>query len=109
MGKPLKVLLIEGLARQVLSMSKHLRKLGCEVTAYNTSRLDQDSDIKYPLVIKPKTGCGAIGFHISESREDALEYLLKAERKYGPCLIQGISRKMTYSINVSYSLTVMEN
>lgn len=193
MSEPLKILLLEGMARQVLPMSKYLRKLGCEVTTYNTSRLDpgyasrwpnrkligyydlnhkdktysavkeeletyhydlvipmnddvaillsehkgdlknlttiavndwdtiqysidklktmkvcmdkglpcpktfmntvefidaQDSDIKYPLVIKPRTGCGAVGFHISHSREDALEYLLRAERKYGPCLIQ---------------------
>jgi D-aspartate ligase len=193
MTNPPKVLLLEGLARQVLPMSKHLRKLGCEVTTYNTSRLDPGyasrwpnrkligfydlrekektylavrkalesypydlvipmnddvaillsehkedlsalttiavndwdtiqysidklktmkvcmdnglpcpktftntaefanadaSTLRYPLVIKPRTGCGAVGFHISHSRDEALEYLSKAEQKYGPCLIQ---------------------
>ena len=31
----IKVLLIEGRARQVLPMAKSLRALGCEVTTYN--------------------------------------------------------------------------
>lgn len=187
----LHILLIEGLARQVLPMSKSLRELGCEVTTYNTSKLDPGyaskyphrkllrffnttnpqktleavkaelesyhydlvipmnddvaillskhkkdlaglttvavnnwetiqfsidklktmevcmkqglpcpqtflrkeeffnaQSIKYPLVIKPRTGCGAVGFHISENEIDAKEYLGKAEIKYGPCLIQ---------------------
>lgn len=46
--KVLKVLLIEGRARQVLPMSKALRDLGCEVTTYNGSRLDPGYASKYP-------------------------------------------------------------
>lgn len=44
----IKVLLIEGRARQVLPMSKALRELGCEVTTYNGSRLDPGYASKYP-------------------------------------------------------------
>ena len=44
----LKVLLIEGRARQVLPMSKALRQLGCEVTTYNISKLDPGYASKYP-------------------------------------------------------------
>lgn len=43
-----KVLLIEGRARQVLPMSKALRKMGCEVTTYNISKLDPGYASKYP-------------------------------------------------------------
>lgn len=190
--KCLKVLLIEGRARQVLPMSKSLRDLGCEVTTYNTSKLDPgyaskyphrkllafcDSrqpensliaireelekyhydivipmnddvaiilskhkeelkslttiavndwdvfqmaidklktmsvcmqsglpcpqtfmskdeflklkdEVKYPLVVKPRTACAAVGFHISTNEADLLDYYDKAEVKYGPCLVQ---------------------
>ena len=46
--KDIKVLLIEGRARQVLPMSKALRELGCEVTTYNGSKLDPGYASKYP-------------------------------------------------------------
>ncbi len=188
----IKVLLIEGRARQVLPMSKSLRELGCEVTTYNGSKLDpgyasryphrkllaycdahdelgsynaikeelekyhydivipmnddvaiilakhkkelsaltsvhvndweifqmasdklktmkvcmehhlpcpntflskeefitvKDS-VKYPMVVKPRTGCAAVGFHVADDEQDLLDYYDKAENKYGPCLIQ---------------------
>lgn len=190
--KDIKVLLIEGRARQVLPMSKALRELGCEVTTYNGSRLDpgyaskyphrkllaycdahdpegsyeairaelenyhydivipmnddvaiilskhkkvlerlttihvndwplfskasdklqtmetcmknnlhcpktyltlddfkQDAyNVQYPIVCKPRTGCAAVGFYIAKDEEDLLDYYQKAEKKYGPCLIQ---------------------
>ena len=44
----IKVLLIEGRARQVLPMAKSLRALGCEVTTYNGSKLDPGYASKYP-------------------------------------------------------------
>lgn len=187
-----KVLLIEGRARQVLPMSKSLRELGCEVTTYNNSRLDpgyasryphrkllaffdasqpqrslaairaelekyhydlviplndevaiilaQYKDVfrplttiacndwpifemasdklrtmttcmnleipcpktylnieeflhaanstRYPVVVKPRTGCAAIGFHIGQNAEEVIEYYGRAKDKYGPMLIQ---------------------
>lgn len=186
--RSLKVLLIEGNARQVLPMAKALRELGHEVTTYNSSRFDYgyasrwphrkllaysdpadetgtlkavlkqlkaynydliiplnddmarllsrhkgevkkfagvavndwdvfriasdktltmracmengipcpqtfDSEVmltslKYPIVVKPRTGCGAVGFHVSESPADAREYLEAVKMKYGPCLVQ---------------------
>lgn len=190
--KKMKVLLIEGRARQVLPMSKSLRELGCEVTTYNSSKLDPGyaskyphrkllafceahdpeksyqsvlseltkyhydlviplnddiaiilshhkeelkylttiavndwsivqystdklktmdicmknslpcpktflskddffnckENVVYPLVVKPRTGCAAVGFHVSETREDVVDYIEKAEAKFGSCLIQ---------------------
>lgn len=190
--KDIKVLLIEGRARQVLPMAKSLRSLGCEVTTYNASKLDPGyaskyphrkllayynihdpkvfydaihaelasyhydlvipmnddvaiilsqhkedlkdlatiavedwstfqmaSDklktmlvcmqhdipcplsftdkedfllnrgkVKYPIVVKPRTGCAAVGFHVSDNESDLLEYYDKAEPKYGKMLIQ---------------------
>lgn len=188
----LHVLLIEGRARQVLPMSKSLRELGCEVTTYNSSKLDPgyasryphrklisffdthdvdgsmnalvselksyhydlviplnddiaiflakhkealsaittiacndwpifemasdklktmqtcmelnipcpktydslddfifDSDcVSYPIVVKPRTGCAAVGFHISKDKQDVLDYFSQSQIKYGPMLIQ---------------------
>lgn len=37
--KDIKILLIEGRARQVLPMAKSIRALGCEVTTYNGNPL----------------------------------------------------------------------
>lgn len=188
----IKVLLIEGRARQVLPMSKALKALGCEVTTYNSSKLDpgyasrypdrkliafcdasmpeksykaikaelekyqydiviplnddvaiilsqhkqdlkkfsniavEDWDIfqkasdklqtmmvcmnnnipcplsftniqdyhtkkelvKFPVVVKPRTGCAAVGFHVSDNESDLSDYYYKAEQKYGKMLIQ---------------------
>lgn len=188
----LHILLIEGRARQVLPMSKSLRALGCEVTTYNSSRLDpgyasryphrkllaysdvhnpdefykairaelekyhydivipmnddvaiilakrkkdlaylttiactdwpvfeiacdklktmeacmknklpcpqtflskidflqKKEGVKYPLVVKPRTGCAAVGFHVSPNEKDVVEYYDNAQGKYGPMLIQ---------------------
>lgn len=191
-NKKIKVLLIEGRARQVLPMSKSLRLLGCEVTTYNDSKLDpgyaskyphrkllafcdahepeksykaikselekyhydivipmnddvaiilakhkkeletlttlhvNDWDVftmasdklktmiacmeyglpcpltfisldeflahklkvTYPIVVKPRTGCAAVGFYVSENEADTINYYTQAEDKYGPMLIQ---------------------
>ena len=190
--RDISVLLIEGRARQVLPVSKALRKLGCEVTTYNGSKLDPGyaskypnrrllafcdahepeksyeaikaelmkyhydivipmnddvaiilskhkseleqyttihvnewelfsmaSDkmktmkvcmenglpcpktylsleefrqgaekVQYPIVCKPRTGCAAVGFYVAKDEPDLLDYYQKAEKKYGPCLIQ---------------------
>ena len=189
--KKIKVLLCEGMARQVLPMSKSLRELGCEVTTYNTSKLDpgyaskyphrkligyfdihqpektyealrcelekyhydlvipmnddvaiilskykedlkgiteiavndwsiiqysidklktmsvcmenglpcpqtfksredfvKANEVQYPLVVKPRTACGAVGFFVGNDYDSVISYLDSAEKKFGPCLIQ---------------------
>ena len=61
----------------------------CPVTLQSKEEFDKvHSNLRYPLVIKPRIGCGAVGFHISADREDAERYIKDAERKFGPCLIQ---------------------
>ena len=190
--RKLKVLLIEGRARQVLPMAKSLRELGCEVTTYNCSKLDpgyaskyphrkllsycnaldpegsfqsisaeleayhydlvipmnddvaiilsqhkedlkdlttiavedwetfqmasdklktmqvcmqhnlpcplsfidkqeyllNKNKVKFPIVVKPRTGCAAVGFHVAMDENDLIDYYNKAEQKYGKMLIQ---------------------
>lgn len=44
----IRVLLLEGYARQILPMAKAFRKLGCEVTTLNDSKLDVGYVSKYP-------------------------------------------------------------
>lgn len=50
--------------------------------------LASESSVSYPLVVKPRTGCAAVGFHTSDTKEDVVDYFTKAEKKYGPMLIQ---------------------
>lgn len=50
--------------------------------------LTQEATVSYPLVVKPRTGQAAVGFHISENKADLVNYYDKAEEKYGPMLIQ---------------------
>ncbi len=50
--------------------------------------LSQESNVLYPLVVKPRTGQAAVGFHISKNKADVMEYYCKAEKKYGLMLIQ---------------------
>ena len=44
----IRVLLIEGRARQVLPLAKSMNKLGAEVTTYNGSKLDPGYASRYP-------------------------------------------------------------
>ncbi len=44
----LKVMLIEGRARQVMPMMKSLHELGCHITTYNSSKLDMGYASRYP-------------------------------------------------------------
>ncbi len=46
--KDVKVLLLEGFARQSMPMMEALHKLGCEVTTYNNSKLDMGYVSRYP-------------------------------------------------------------
>lgn len=43
-----RVLLIEGRARQVMPLMKSLRELGCSITTYNSSKLDMGYASRYP-------------------------------------------------------------
>ena len=44
----IRVLLLEGYARQILPMAKAFRELGCEVTTLNSSKLDVGYTSRYP-------------------------------------------------------------
>lgn len=46
--KDLRVLLIEGRARQIMPLMKSLKKYGCHITTYNSSKLDMGYASKYP-------------------------------------------------------------
>lgn len=50
--------------------------------------LEHKEQVQYPLVVKPRTGCAAVGFHISDDEADVLDYYEKAGQKYGSMLIQ---------------------
>lgn len=43
---------------------------------------------KYPVVVKPRVGCGAVGFHVSNNETDLKDYYKVASEKFGACLIQ---------------------
>lgn len=50
--------------------------------------LNVESTVSYPIVVKPRIGQAAVGFHTSDNKADVEGYFQKAEQKYGPMLIQ---------------------
>lgn len=60
----------------------------CPKTYAKMEEFLKDDTCSYPIVIKPRTGQGAVGFHVSENKEDAVAYYEGATKKFGPCLIQ---------------------
>lgn len=50
--------------------------------------LAKKDKVQYPIVVKPRTGCAAVGFHVAENEADLVDYYDKAEKKYGKMLIQ---------------------
>lgn len=63
--------------------------LPCPLSVMDFNEFDKRKDeFRFPIVVKPRTGCGAVGFHISKDYEDLKSYYSFAEKKYGPCLIQ---------------------
>lgn len=47
-----------------------------------------EGKIKFPVVVKPKTGVGSIGFNIIETREKLEDYLKNYDNSNGPILVQ---------------------
>ena len=46
------------------------------------------TDINYPVVIKPRTACGSVGFNIAKDREHAEQILRNYDNEHGPLLVQ---------------------
>ena len=53
----------------------------------------RDSDFDYPVVVKPRTGMGSIGFSVFESQEKLLKYIRSYDNKNGPLLVQEYIRQ----------------
>lgn len=61
----------------------------CPKTALVTSVDDfDDAGWEYPIVIKPRTSCGAKGFNVANNRKQLIEHFKLTETKFGPSLIQ---------------------
>ncbi len=52
------------------------------------SLIENHLQLQFPVVCKPRTGCAAVGFHVSPNATDLEQYYNSAILKYGPCLIQ---------------------
>ena len=48
----------------------------------------EQTDFSYPVVVKPRTGVGSIGFNIISSKERLLKYLQGYDGANGPLLVQ---------------------
>lgn len=63
--------------------------LPCPKTVIDESEFERKiAFFKFPVVVKPRTGCGAVGFHISNDLDNLREYYAHGKSKYGPCLVQ---------------------
>lgn len=62
----------------------------CPNTLRNVDSLDDilNSHIKYPFIIKPRTGYGSIGFFCIKSEEQLKKVFNKALKKHGKMLVQ---------------------
>lgn len=59
----------------------------CPYTLVFDNNRDIDfSSIKYPVVVKPRSGCGSIGFHIVNDEKKLNELLM--DNSHGPLLLQ---------------------
>lgn len=64
-------------------------EIPCPITLNNPDNINQEiRKLKFPVVVKPRVGCGAVGFHVSPDEDDLIKYYDKARKKYGDCLIQ---------------------
>lgn len=45
-------------------------------------------NFKYPVVVKPRTGVGSIGFHILKNEEEVILFLTSYDNSHGPLLVQ---------------------
>ena len=63
-------------------------EIPCPYTFTNLDDFKKAENVKYPVVVKPRTGFGAVGFHVSQDQQDAERYFEAATKKFGPCLIQ---------------------
>lgn len=51
------------------------------------NRINED-DFEFPVVVKPRTSVGSIGFNIIKSKEQLLQYLNNYDNRNGPLLVQ---------------------
>jgi len=45
-------------------------------------------DLTYPVVVKPRTGCAAVGFHVVDKEDDLIKVIEATREKFGPILLQ---------------------
>lgn len=46
------------------------------------------TELSYPVVVKPRTACGSMGFHLANDREQLIELISHDDNSHGPLLVQ---------------------
>ena len=72
----MKVCMEQGIPAPMTVFGEHLDELA------------EQTDFTYPVVVKPRTGIGSIGFNIIKSKEMLLDYLRFYDHANGPLLVQ---------------------
>lgn len=63
--------------------------LPCPITLFGIENVNQVEGLRYPIVVKPKTGYGAIGFKRVDSKTDLQKMFASApSREVGKCVFQ---------------------
>jgi len=60
----------------------------CPKTILNVESVDDLKEMKFPVVIKPRSGWGSIGFNIVESKEKLSKILKTTDTTLGPMFVQ---------------------
>lgn len=64
------------------------KEIPCPKTFFNVNSVDDLKDIEYPVVIKPRSACGSIGFNVADNKTK-LEKILSCENdNLGPMFVQ---------------------
>lgn len=60
----------------------------CPITLLSPKTIADIEQLGYPLVVKPRSGCGSIGFHVLNDRAALLDFMKTMQDPFSPMLYQ---------------------
>lgn len=83
--------------------------LPCPKTILNFGSIRDMKRIDYPVVVKPRSACGSIGFHTVNNEEELTDILNKYNKTLGPMLVQEYIPQTSKQFNVQMFLDQYQN
>jgi D-aspartate ligase len=83
--------------------------LPCPKTILNFGSIQDMKEIDYPVVVKPRSACGSIGFHTANNEEELTDILNKYNKTLGPMFVQEYIPQTGKQFNVHMFLDQYQN